>query len=165
MESATAWQRVQRAAAPCREASGAIAVLLLTLTAPPVGTAADLAQLRENGELRAAAVEANVIAWRRYIHQHPELSNRELQTAALVAEELQGFGLEVRTGVAHTGVVGVLRGGQPGPVVALRADMDALTITEEAEVPFRSVQRGTQLSPPADRSTAFAEVAKNLMAR
>src|SRR6185369_116519 len=68
-------------------------------------------------------VQGKVVAWRRDIHQHPELSNRETRTAELVANHLRGLGMEVRTGVAHTGVVGILRGGKPGPVVALRADM------------------------------------------
>ncbi len=90
---------------------------------------------------KARAVEPQVIAWRRDIHAHPELSNREYRTAALVAEHLRSLGLEVRTGVAHTGVVGVLRGGKPGPVVALRADMDALPVTERVDVPFASTVR------------------------
>ena len=86
-----------------------------------------------------AAVEPRVIAWRRDIHQHPELGNRETRTAGLVAEHLRGLGLdEVRTGIAHTGVLGVLRGGKPGPVVALRADMDALPVTEPEGLPFAS---------------------------
>ena len=72
-----------------------------------------------------------VVAWRRDIHEHPELGNRETRTAELVAEHLRSLGLEVRTGLARTGVVGVLKGGKPGPVVALRADMDALPVTEE----------------------------------
>ena len=75
-------------------------------------------------DLAASAVEESVIAWRRDLHEHPELGNREFRTAALVAEHLRALGLdEVRTGVAHTGVVGLLKGGLPGPVVALRADM------------------------------------------
>ena len=70
-------------------------------------------------------LEQKVISWRRDIHANPELGNREFRTAKLVADHLRSLGLEVKTGVAHTGVVGVLRGGKPGPVVALRADMDA----------------------------------------
>ncbi len=89
-------------------------------------------------EDRVARVMPQVIAWRRDIHQHPELSNREVRTARLVAEHLTSLGLEVKTGVARTGVVGLLRGGRPGPVVALRADLDALPVTEQADVPFRS---------------------------
>jgi amidohydrolase len=87
---------------------------------------------------RIARVMPQVIAWRRDIHQHPELSNREVRTARLVADQLVRLGLEVKTGVARTGVVGVLRGGKPGPVVALRADMDALPVTEQVELPFKS---------------------------
>ncbi len=91
----------------------------------------------------AAAVQASVIAWRRDLHQHPELGNREFRTAGVVAEHLRKLGLdEVRTGVAHTGVVGVLKGALPGPVVALRADMDGLPVTEEVDVPFASKARG-----------------------
>ena len=90
----------------------------------------------------AAAVEAKVVAWRRDLHAHPELGNREFRTAGIVAAHLKALGLdEVRTGVAHTGVVGLLKGGKPGPVVALRADMDALPVTEEVDVPFVSKAR------------------------
>jgi len=92
---------------------------------------------------RAAQIQDKVLAWRRDIHEHPELSNRETRTADLVAQHLRALGLEVRTGVAHTGVIGVLRGGRPGPVVALRADMDALPVTEEVDVPFASRVRTT----------------------
>ena len=84
-------------------------------------------------------LEGKVIAWRRDIHEHPELSNRETRTAGVVAEHLRALGIETRTGIAHTGVVGVLRGGLPGPTVALRADMDALPVTERTDVPFASV--------------------------
>ena len=90
----------------------------------------------------SAAVEEKVIAWRRDVHQHPELSNREHRTAEMVAAHLRSLGLEVTTGVAHTGVVGVLRGGRPGPVVALRADMDGLPVVERVDVPFASKARG-----------------------
>jgi len=86
-----------------------------------------------------AEVEPRVVAWRRDFHQHPELGNREVRTARIVAEHLRALAFdEVREKVAHTGVVGVLRGGLPGPAVALRADMDALPVTEEVDVPFRS---------------------------
>ncbi|HUP29964.1 MAG TPA: amidohydrolase [Usitatibacter sp.] len=87
---------------------------------------------------RAAALEPRVVAWRRDIHQNPELGNREFRTSALVAAHLRAVGIEVREKVAHTGVVGLLRGALPGPVVALRADMDALPVTEEVDVPFAS---------------------------
>ncbi|MCC5873169.1 MAG: amidohydrolase [Gammaproteobacteria bacterium] len=87
---------------------------------------------------RIETVMPKVVAWRRDIHQHPELANREFRTAALVAEHLRELGMEVQTEIAHTGVVGILRGGQPGPVVALRADMDALPVVEQTDVPFAS---------------------------
>jgi amidohydrolase len=89
-------------------------------------------------ESLAKAVEAKVIAWRRDIHQNPELGNHEFRTARLVTDHLRGLGLEVKTGVAKTGVVAILRGGKPGPVIALRADMDALPVTEEVDLPFAS---------------------------
>jgi amidohydrolase len=90
----------------------------------------------------AAAVEARVIAWRRDLHEHPELGNREFRTAGIVAAHLESLGFDaVRTGVAHTGVVGLLKGALPGPVVALRADMDALPVREEVDLPFASKAR------------------------
>ncbi len=90
----------------------------------------------------AKSVEAQVIAWRRDIHEHPELGNREFRTGKLVAEHLRKLGFdEVRTDVAHTGVVGLLKGALPGPVVALRADMDALPVAEEVDLPFASKVR------------------------
>jgi amidohydrolase len=89
-----------------------------------------------------AAVEPKVIEWRRDIHQHPELSNREFRTAEKVAKHLRALGFDtVQTGVAHTGVVGVLRGGMPGPVVALRADMDGLPVREQTGLPFASREK------------------------
>lgn len=83
-----------------------------------------------------------VVVWRRDIHQHPELSNREFRTSALVASHMQKLGLDVETGVAHTGVVGILRGAKAGPVIALRADMDALPVTELVDLPFASRAKG-----------------------
>lgn len=87
--------------------------------------------------------EDSVIAWRRDLHQHPELGNREFRTSAIVAAHLQALGLEVKTGVAKTGVVGILKGGKPGPVIALRADMDGLPVTERPNVPFASTVKST----------------------
>jgi amidohydrolase len=92
---------------------------------------------------RAAALAPKVTAWRHDIHQHPELSYQETRTAKLVADHLRGLGLDVRAGVGGNGVVGVLRGGRPGPTVALRADMDALPVVELADVPFKSTARTT----------------------
>lgn len=102
-------------------------------------TAAASAQdLHAKLETSITALQPRVIEWRRDIHQNPELSNREFRTSKLVADHLQRLGLEVQTGVAKTGVVGVLKGGKPGPTIALRADMDALPVTERTDVPFRS---------------------------
>jgi len=89
----------------------------------------------------AKKVEPSVVACRRDIHQHPELGNREFRTSKLVADKLERLGIEVRTPIAHTGVVGILRGGKPGRVVALRADMDALPVTEQVDLPFKSTAR------------------------
>lgn len=89
----------------------------------------------------AKKVEPEVIQWRRHLHQYPELSNREYKTAEYVAKYLKTLGLEVQTGIAHTGVVGILKTGKPGPVVALRADMDALPVVERANLPFASKEK------------------------
>jgi amidohydrolase len=86
----------------------------------------------------AKAVEPKTIEWRRDFHTHPELSNREVRTAEQIAKRLRALGIEVKTGVGVTGVVGLLRGGQPGRTVGLRADMDALPVTEQTDVPFKS---------------------------
>src|SRR5437763_6150967 len=88
-----------------------------------------------------ARVAPKVVQWRRDFHQNPELGNREVRTAGIVAQHLRSLGIEVREKVAHTGVVGLLKGAHPGPVVALRADMDALPVTEEVDVPFKSTVR------------------------
>jgi amidohydrolase len=95
---------------------------------------------KHNGIIKSAAdkIENKVIEWRRDIHEHPELGNRETRTAALIAEHLKSLGIEVQTGIAKTGVIGLLRGAKPGPVVALRADMDALPVTERTPLPFAS---------------------------
>ncbi|WP_102794526.1 amidohydrolase [Bowmanella denitrificans] len=87
---------------------------------------------------QATQLEPQVIEWRRHFHQHPELSNREFETAKYIENYLKGLGLQVQSGVAHTGVVAILDSGKPGPVVALRADMDGLPVKEQNELPFRS---------------------------
>jgi amidohydrolase len=93
-----------------------------------------------------STIEPKVIEWRRDLHQHPALSNREFRTAAKVAEHLRDLGLDkVETGIAHTGVVGTLVGGKPGPVIALRADMDGLPVLERTGLPFASKARGEYL--------------------
>ncbi|WP_139925306.1 amidohydrolase [Hymenobacter sp. DG01] len=117
-----------------------------TLAAALLAAAPALAQTSAlHGQIAklAAQQENKVIAWRRDIHEHPELGNQETRTAALIAEQLKKMGIEVQTGVARTGVVGILKGGKPGPVVALRADMDALPVTESSSLPFASKARTT----------------------
>lgn len=109
-----------------------LAALILLRAAPGAAqTASDLDAI-------AAELEEQVIAWRRDFHQNPELGNREFRTAGIVADHLESLGMEVTTGVAHTGVVGILRGGRPGPTILLRADMDALPVEERNDLPFRS---------------------------
>ena len=97
--------------------------------------------LKEQVDQSADRIESKVIEWRRHYHQYPELSNREFKTAEKIAKHLTNLGLDVQTGVAHTGVVGLLKGDRPGPVVALRADIDALPVTERVDVPFASKVR------------------------
>jgi amidohydrolase len=94
--------------------------------------------LRDKIGKAADNIETKVITWRRDIHEHPELGNNEIRTASIIAKHLKSLGIEVKTNVAKTGVVGILRGGKPGPVVALRADMDALPVIERTPVPFAS---------------------------
>ncbi len=88
-------------------------------------------------------IESKVIEWRRDFHQYPELSNREFKTAEKIAAHLKSLGMEVQTGIAYTGVVGILKGNQPGKVLALRADIDGLPVTERTDVPFKSEVRTT----------------------
>ena len=123
-----------------------LALLASIFTISPSFAAGGLA---EEIDRRAAEIEPQVIAWRRDIHQHPELSNREVRTAKLVADHLEALGIEARTGIAHTGVVGLLRGGRPGGVVArVRADMDwtESETTEEIYDPESQVARSEQRS-------------------
>lgn len=99
---------------------------------------------------KSLLIESKCIHWRHHLHENPELSNREFKTAEYVAAHLKKLGLEVRTKVAHTGVVGILRGALPGPVVALRADMDALPLKERTSVPFASKAKGEYLGEEVD---------------
>ena len=85
---------------------------------------------------------AQTLLFRHQIHQNPELGNREYETAKLIEDHLQGLGIEVRSGIAHTGVVGILKGGKDGPIIAVRADMDALPVKEDTDLPFKSMKRG-----------------------
>ena len=98
---------------------------------------------RPEVDAQAQRLQPKVLAWRRDIHQHPELGNREVRTSKLVADHLRRLGMEVKTGIATTGVVAVLKGGKPGPRIALRADMDALPVTERSGLPFASKATAT----------------------
>ena len=117
--------------------------LLCLLIAISVTTAHASEKLKKQLDLSANRIESKVIEWRRHFHQFPELSNREFKTAKKIEQHLRNLGLKVKTGVAHTGVVGLLKGGKPGPVVGLRADIDALPVTERVDVPFASEVRTT----------------------
>ncbi|MCY4001914.1 MAG: amidohydrolase [Bacteroidetes bacterium] len=118
-----------------------ICALLLGFISPV--DAQDLPTLHQTLDMHAESIESDVISWRRDIHANPELGNREFRTAALVADHLRSLDIEVQTEIAHTGVVGYLKGGKPGPIVALRADMDALPVTELVDLPFASKVRTT----------------------
>ena len=110
-------------------------VLLLLTFAPKLLAAPDI-------EKMVIDIEPQVIKWRHHLHQNPELSNREFETAKYIAKHLRSLGLDVQTGVAITGVVAVLDSGKPGPVVALRADIDGLPVLEQSNLPWKSTQRG-----------------------
>jgi amidohydrolase len=116
-----------------------VAALVLNLIS--IGVSAG--SLKNKADPLIDAVQEKVVAWRRDIHEHPELGNREFRTAALIAEHLRSLGMEVETEVAHTGVVGLLRGAADEPVVALRADMDGLPVTERVDLPFASKVKST----------------------
>ncbi len=116
-------------------------LIYLAAVTLPASLAAQSATIDREVERYAA----DIIELRHQIHQNPELGNREFETARLVADHLRSLGMEVQTGVAHTGVVALLRGGRPGPVVAVRADMDALPVTEDTPFPFKSLVRTTYL--------------------
>ena len=109
--------------------------LRLLVVALALGLSGPAASANPSIESLAAPLDAKVQTWRRDFHQHPELGNRETRTSGIVAAHLRALGLEVRTGIAHTGVVGILRGGLPGPNIALRADIDALPVTERGDPP------------------------------
>jgi len=98
-------------------------------------------QLKQKLTQAIDKIEPKCIEWRRQIHQYPELGNREFKTAKLIAAHLKELGLEVKEGVAKTGVVGILKGTKPGPCIALRADMDALPVVERVNIPFASKEK------------------------
>ncbi len=113
-------------------------VIIVGFTNPPKKT-----KLQTKVEALAEQVEAKTIEWRHHLHQNPELSNREFKTAEYIAAHLKSLGLEVQTNIAKTGVVAILKGGKPGPVVALRADIDALPVPERVDSPWKSTAIGT----------------------
>ena len=119
---------------------GVLVVFSVPVAGQPAGSQPALSARIDTG---ASGVREKVVDWRRDFHQHPELSNREFRTSRIVADHLRALGLTVRAPIAHTGVVGILKGEMPGPVVALRADMDALPVTEEVDLPFASKVRAT----------------------
>jgi len=116
--------------------------LWLATTLPAAAAAAD-DDLPAKIDRLTAEINSHLIEDRRWLHEHPELSNRETNTGAYVAKRLKKLGLKVQTGVAHTGVVAVLEGGKPGPVIALRADMDGLPVVEDVDLPFKSTVKST----------------------
>ncbi len=116
-----------------------ISVLLMLLLV--AGAQAEIAH--ERIDAAAATVQPQVVEWRRWFHQNPELSNREFNTAAKIAEILRDMGLEPRTGIARTGLMAIIEGGKPGPLVAIRADMDGLPVTERTGLPFASAAKGS----------------------
>lgn len=113
-----------------------ISTILLLISVPAFAQNTEVSK-------KADALKDQVITWRRDFHEHPELGNHEVRTSAIIAKHLQSLGIEVQTGIATTGVVGILKGGKPGPVVALRADMDGLPVTERTPVPFASKVKTT----------------------
>ena len=115
-----------------------LATIAVAITSSGVAHAAAGRITSAQIDAAAKAVEPKTIEWRRDFHAHPELSNREVRTAELIAKRLRALGMDVQTGVGVTGVVGLLRGGQPGRTVGLRADMDALPVKEQTDVPFKS---------------------------
>src|SRR5260221_1753498 len=118
-------------------------ILILFILSIQLHAQSDVAKLKERVSTAADKIETKCIAWRRDIHQHPELGNREFRTSKLISEQLKKLGIEVKEGVAKTGVVGILRGGKPGPCIALRSDMDALPIIENVNIPFASKEKST----------------------
>jgi amidohydrolase len=147
----------------CALAPALLAIAPLVASAPPSSA--------PDSEIRSAAeaMTPRLVELRRDIHRHPELSNREERTGRLVAERLRALGLEVRHPVAKTGVVGILKGGRPGPVIALRADLDALPIQERNDVPYKSEVPGVKHACGHDAHTTIvlgtAEVLAKLSAR
>lgn len=117
-------------------------ILATTILGTALSVSAQAQISWEEVDRLAADAQVQVVEWRRWFHENPELSNREFNTSARVARILTGMGLQAKTGIAHTGVFAIIEGGKPGPLVAIRADMDGLPVTEETGLPFASVARG-----------------------
>jgi len=122
-----------------------ISIFAFLLTSELKAQESTAGQLHDTINQKAETVFDQVVEWRRHFHENPELSNREEETAAYIADYMRSLGLEVKTGIAHTGVVAILEGGKPGPVVGLRADIDALPVKERTDVPFKSTKITTYL--------------------
>lgn len=113
-------------------------LILTTLLLCCFGTTAFCQDLSTLIDSKAQSLQPELTNWRRHLHQHPELGNREYKTAAYIVEQLKGLDLEIKTGIAKTGVVAILRGGKPGPVIALRADIDGLPVKERVDIAYAS---------------------------
>jgi amidohydrolase len=117
-----------------------LSFILLTIQ---LAAQTEIIKLKEKAKTAAEKIESKCVAWRRDFHENPELGNREFRTSKIIAEHLKKLGIEVKEGVAKTGVVGILKGGKPGPCIALRADMDALPLVERVKIPFASQKKTT----------------------
>ncbi|MBC7874644.1 MAG: amidohydrolase, partial [Ferruginibacter sp.] len=120
-----------------------ILVLLFFIISLQLPAQTDIEKLKEKAAAAAGKIESKCIAWRRDFHQNPELGNRETRTAKIIAAHLKKLGIETTEGIAKTGVVGILKGGKPGPCIALRADIDALPVAERVDIPYASKQKTT----------------------
>ena len=127
---------------------GCLLLLIVSLSAQ-LSAQSDIEKLKAKAAIAADKIESQCIAWRRDFHQNPELGNRETRTSKIIAEHLKKLGLEVKEGVAKTGVVGILKGGNPGPCIALRADIDALPVTERVNIPLD--RKSTRLNSSHDQ--------------
>lgn len=130
--------------------SNRISLLILFIWLVLLAPVAAQDALKIKVDQKALLIESKAISWRHHLHENPELSNREYKTAAYIEKHLRNLGLEVKTKIAHTGVIGILRGGKPGPVVALRADIDALPVKERVDIPFASKVKGEYLGKEVD---------------
>lgn len=155
--------RFMLALSVCAVTAGLPALLSAQETAHAAAARSSAAMPTAWVEAAAAAVEDQLIAFRRHIHQHPELGNQEAGTAAYVARHLESLGLEVHTGIARTGVIGVLKGGLDGATIGLRADMDALPVKEATGLPFASRQKGVYFGEEVDVSHACGHDAHTAM--